>query len=209
MKGIRTILPAVVLILVLCALSPAEAAETGARNAGPQDSAIAAFGAVIAKHPGDAVAHYYRGRAYAARGRFDLALSDFTRAVELNGNFAAAYLSRGLIYARQAKDGVSDRAVADFSQAIRVDPAYALAYANRAWQYSRAKEYDLALLDCVKVISLDRRLTRIYFTKAYAHEQKFQYEEAIATLRALLAVTDDPREAAGARSAIRALGGTI
>ncbi len=204
------ILPAVAVVVSLAAFSPAgAAAETGARSAGAQGGMIAVFSAVIAKHPGDAVAHFYRGRAYAAQGRLELAMSDFTRAIELNGDFAAAYLNRGLVYARLAKGGVSDRAVEDFGQAIRVDSAYALAYVHRAWQYGQKREFDLAIADCVKVMALDRRMTRIYFTKAYAHEQKFQYEEAIATLRALLAVTDDPQEVESAKSAIRSLGGSI
>jgi tetratricopeptide (TPR) repeat protein len=202
MKGARVMMPAVVLVLFMLTVSP-----VGAQSA--QERAIAGLDAAIAKRPGDAVAHYYRGRAYAAAGRFDLAMGDFTRAIELNGNFAAAYLNRGYVYARLAKDGASDKAIEDFSEALRVDPGCVPAYASRAWQYNRKQEYDAAILDCARALAIDRGFTRVYFTKAYAHEKRFEYEEAIATLRALMAVSDDPREIAGARSLIRSLGGVL
>lgn len=156
------------------------------------------------------MAHYFRGNAYVAKQQYDLAISDFTRAVEINPNYAAAFIARGVSYARLTGPGKpSEEAIADYTQAIRVDPTYALAYSNRAGQYNMKEKYDLAVADATKAIELDPQYPAPYFIKARAFEKKFQYEDAIATLRALIASTTDKAAIERAKSIIRSLGGTL
>ena len=90
-----------------------------------------------------------RGLLFAVRGDFDLAIEDFTEAINLDGDFASAFLQRGKAYfARQTRlsgeitegfefDSFADsrektdndeRAIADISQAIKLQPNNATAY---------------------------------------------------------------------------------
>jgi tetratricopeptide (TPR) repeat protein len=46
----------------------------------------------------DAEAYYNRGKAYKKNGQYDKAISDFTKAIEINPRHAGAYYTRGVVY---------------------------------------------------------------------------------------------------------------
>ena len=60
------------------------------------------------------MAYSNRGIAYGALGNFNKAVSDTTKAIELNPNFANAYYIRGIIYQEL---GETAKAQADFAKA--------------------------------------------------------------------------------------------
>jgi tetratricopeptide (TPR) repeat protein len=58
-----------------------------------------------------------RGNAYSVKGEFDQAISDYTKAIELNPKLDFAYSNRGNAY----KDkGQFDEAITDYSRAIEL-----------------------------------------------------------------------------------------
>ena len=69
---------------------------------------------------------------------------DFTRALQIDPKYAAAYYSRGLSY---AYTGNYNDALADLDSAITIDPQYTDAYFNRARVYYDMDEYDKAWED--------------------------------------------------------------
>ena len=100
------------------------------------DTAIAACTRAIdsGKYKGRYLAILHADRAFEAsnKGQYDIAITDYTQAIELNPKYAVAYNGRGLAY--RAK-GDNDRALADYSQAIQLNPKLAVAYNNRANAY--------------------------------------------------------------------------
>ena len=50
-------------------------------------------------------AKYYfdQARNYVAQGKWELALENYNRAIQINPNLAEAYLDRGVVYAKQKK----------------------------------------------------------------------------------------------------------
>ncbi len=71
---------------------------------------------------GASAAYYFQNRAitHEESGAMALALSDYTRAIELAPEFADAYAGRGTLLLRAGKDAEADR---DFAVAFRLDPA--------------------------------------------------------------------------------------
>ncbi len=59
---------------------------------------LAAGGATMQTELNDAGAYVNRGNAYAKKGQYDQAISDHTKALEINPRFAPAYNNRGLAY---------------------------------------------------------------------------------------------------------------
>ena len=57
------------------------------------------------------------------------ALEDLTEALNLDPQFAVAYVDRGLVYGGL---GQNQKAISDFNDAVSADPNFALAYYNRA-----------------------------------------------------------------------------
>lgn len=208
MRITKNFVCAAVLFILLAALgSVGAAAEPGPAYAA-QDKAIAEYTEVLAKNPRDAVAYYFRGRAYTDKGEYPLAVSDFTKAVEFNPKYAAAYFGRGYAQSKLEGDtGPSDKAIEDYSQAIKIDATYTVAYVNRAVHYNRKQQYDKAIEDTTKALELNPNYTNAYFVRSLAYEKRHQYEEAIATLREVMAITKDQGAIDRAKAIIRSLGG--
>ena len=76
-----------------------------------------------------AVAHNVRGFVYARLRRYDLAIKDFTRVIELEPRSATARFNRARA---QESAGRRAEAVADYRAALRLDPAHAGARAALA-----------------------------------------------------------------------------
>ncbi|MDB9386653.1 tetratricopeptide repeat protein, partial [Microcystis aeruginosa] len=51
----------------------------------------------------DAIGYYNRGVGYIQQEKYDLALAEFTKAIELDPNYTEAYNNRGFLYAGQGK----------------------------------------------------------------------------------------------------------
>jgi len=67
---------------------------------------------------------------------YDLAIANFTKAIELNHNDATAFYNRGTSYFNQNKyDDDVNLAIADFTKAIEIDPKFADAFYNRGLAY--------------------------------------------------------------------------
>ena len=76
------------------------------------------------------------GIAYSRKGLYDQAISDYTKALEINPGFAAPYQYRGHAY--MAK-GLYDEAISDYSKAQEINPKIAEVYQNRGFIYMTTK----------------------------------------------------------------------
>ena len=72
-----------------------------------------------------AQAYRERGIAYQAKGKYDNALADFTKAIRLNPKDARLYLLRKAIY---WETGELDKCWADLMEACRLDPKVRAAF---------------------------------------------------------------------------------
>ena len=92
------------------------------------------------------------GSADRQHGNIDLAIADFTKAIELDPQYAVAYSNRG--NAKRLK-GDLDGSLADFDKAIELKPDFAGAYNNRGLTKRFKGDYDGAVADFTKAIELD------------------------------------------------------
>jgi tetratricopeptide (TPR) repeat protein len=102
------------------------------------------FARAITIDPNYAVAYFYRGESYCARGDYDEAVADLTRTITINPNYTLAYFRRGESYCAR---GDYDEAVADLTRTITIDPNYAQAYYHRGRAYYGKRDYDRAVAD--------------------------------------------------------------
>jgi Tfp pilus assembly protein PilF/DNA-directed RNA polymerase subunit RPC12/RpoP len=126
-----------------------------------------------------AVARDYnnRGNILDSQGRYDEAIENFTRAIELDPTYALAYFNRGNVYARRLQR--YDKALADYNQAIEMSPIDAAAYTNRGAVYASLERDDEALEDLERAIQLDPDLAGAYFGIGALLGKRKEWQEAL------------------------------
>jgi len=134
-----------------------------------------------------------RGVSYFQLKKYEAAVADFTKAIELNPVVIEAYQWRGMAYESQKKN---DLAIADYSKLIALSPKDNLAqrtkdnelhistaaYLRRGRIYHDQKKYDFAVHDYTKVIELNPFINdeggMAYWLRAAAYTDQKKYLEA-------------------------------
>jgi len=99
---------------------------------------------------------FYRKRAdeYVGKGEFDLAVSDYGKAIELNPKDAVAYLNRARAYSNKKS---YDLAMLDYDKTIELSPNESAAYFNRGDLYEKKGNSQKAISEYQKAIDLDAK----------------------------------------------------
>ena len=162
---------------------------------GNVEDAAADFAAVTRLDPGirqsleQAVVLRNRGAAAYNRGEVDLAIENFTRAIELNPQYTRAYNNQGIAYGTK---GEHDLAIENFTRAIELNIQFAEAYNGRGVAYGDKSEHDLAIDNFNRAIELNPRYAEAYNGRGVAYANKGEYDLAIADFDAALLI--NPRE---------------
>jgi tetratricopeptide (TPR) repeat protein len=110
------------------------------------------------------------------KAQLDRAIADYSKAIELNPEYADVYYNRGNAYIDKKE---FDRAIADCNKAIELNPDYADAYYNRGLAYSRKKEFDRVVIDFGKAFELKPDDEIAYnFAGGLYHDVLFNFPEA-------------------------------
>jgi len=139
----------------------------------------------------DAAFYFNRGNDYVDKGKYDQAISDYTKALEINPRYFWAYVNRGTTYGRK---GQYNEAISDFTKALEINPRYAAAYYNRGLAYHNRGQYDEAISDYNKALEIDPRDALAYCNRGFAYDNKGQYDQAISDYTKALEI--NPRYAA-------------
>ena len=142
-------------------------AETDCQMSKPVSAIVPACSQIIARHNDFADAYFVRAWALRERNQPERALTDFTRAIELEPKRQPAYYSqRALTYVR-LRD--FDRALLDYNKAIELNPQSPTFHNDRGVAYLDLKDYARALADFGRAIELDQRYPVPYNNRARAH----------------------------------------
>jgi tetratricopeptide (TPR) repeat protein len=133
-------------------------------------------------NPSYATAHMWRATHHAAFGRFDEALTEVRRAVELDP------LSM-IILTEEAKDLYLarryDEAIEKYLKSLQVDSTFPIAHKGLADVYVQKGMYDAAISEIEKAIDLSKRSTFILDDLGYVYASAGRREEATKVLEDL------------------------
>lgn len=121
------------------------------------------YDAAIEADPTMLDAYNDRGRKHRREKQYDLAIADFTKAIELDPDFGAAYFNRGFTLFK--KNRQYEKIIADNTKAIELGYELELSYNNRG--YAR-----LLSGDCVGAIEDFTRSLEKHPTYAMAHRNR-------------------------------------
>lgn len=96
--------------------------------------------------------YFDEGVAYEKDKKYNEAISSYTRAIELNRNYAEAYFQRGY---SKCMIGNYEEALSDFNKAIELDPKYDLVYLSRGYSKEEfLKDVQGAIRDYEKALEI-------------------------------------------------------
>lgn len=134
------------------------------------DQAVLDFTQAIDIAPNYAAAYENRGEAHWAKKEYELALSDYSAAIQADATYAEAFHDRGYLYHYNLKDG--DKALADYNEAIRLNSNNATYYNFRGNLYFENSMWDNAIADYTSAIALNDQNATYYGNRANAYSKK-------------------------------------
>jgi tetratricopeptide (TPR) repeat protein len=140
------------------------------------DRAVDSFSKVLELAPygeeNDRV-YFMRGKAQLKARRYDPALYDFTKALDLAGEGDDTL--RFLIYEMRGDAFLGknepQKAVQDFSVALGLKPEHEnvkYIHVNRGWAFLRLRNFDAAITDFTKAVSIDADFAAAYYARGRA-----------------------------------------
>jgi len=107
---------------------------------------------------------------------FDCLITNYSKAIEINSEYAVAYVNRGIAYKNK---GNHKKAIEDYTKAIELKPEYAVAYNYRANSYYYLGFYEEAIKNYSKAIKLKPDYSDAFNSRASVYAFLKNYEEAI------------------------------
>jgi tetratricopeptide (TPR) repeat protein len=127
--------------------------------------------------------HVRCGLAFYDEDEYDKAIAEYTEALNLYPNNAAAYCNRGESY-RMKKQ--YDEAIQDLEKAISLDQNYQWAkdnlkgiYYDRGLAYKKQGDYDKAIAEYTGALKLDPNYAKAYNNRGNAYDKKGEYDKAL------------------------------
>lgn len=126
---------------------------------------------------GSAIYFFKRGFGYDSLKKYNLALNDYQKAIELNPKYSNAYHNMGIIYHNTNKYALALRA---YNKAIEFDPKLVDAYYNRGQLYREKMDFcQEAVRDYNQVISLNKNYYGAYFGRGVCRVESREYKKAL------------------------------
>jgi tetratricopeptide (TPR) repeat protein len=120
--------------------------------------------------------YYWRGLALMYLNRFDNALEDFSKTIQINPMLSKAYVYRAKLLLTLEQ---YDKAMDDANESIRLESANAIGYEVRGLCWRKLKKYDKALQDFNTAINLDSFNEHTFHNRALIWVDLNNYNKAL------------------------------
>jgi tetratricopeptide (TPR) repeat protein len=115
-----------------------------AGNMIPLDAAEAYFNGLVDRSPRDPHNYYFRAGVRQTQGKYDLAVQDYDKAIQLDPKEVAYVVERGVCFLAKKEFA---RAISDLTAAIKLQPKATNAYIARGGAYCETGDYLSAIAD--------------------------------------------------------------
>jgi tetratricopeptide (TPR) repeat protein len=127
------------------------------------------LGSCLRSYGDEAEEHFWQGIEYRRQDKNDLAMEEFTKAIELNPDYDLAYYNRALLY---YFDGDLDRSLAEYNKALELRPDNPYWTYERGFLHARLGHREKAIADLERSLNL-----------GLVGSDKQRVEDALAQLR--------------------------
>jgi S1-C subfamily serine protease/nitrogen regulatory protein PII-like uncharacterized protein len=140
-----------------------------------KDIMAANQGVVTDKKSLEALNFFYKGYNEHEVGKFEEAIENYTKYIELSAPQAKSYNYRGLSYWKLKN---YKKALEDFTKAIKLDNKFEPAYMNRAEVYVKLDEYEKAVKDLTKLIKMNPKNIDALYARGIVYSKDESYYKA-------------------------------
>jgi tetratricopeptide (TPR) repeat protein len=130
----------------------------------------------------------FRGLALRKTGNAAEALASYSKAIEKNPDYDAAYHNRGFLHETMGK---IDLAVSDYSSAIKLNPQYAKAYNNRGILYARTGNTEQAISDYENAIKFDPVFAEPHYNIGILYAERKELKKALRCFETAIKLKHD------------------
>ena len=126
-----------------------------------------------------AIEWFEKGYSSAFSGNYNDAINAFSKAIEMNKNYAAAYNNRGYSYNNL---GNNNQAIQDYEKAIEINPENDVAYFNRGVAYGKLGKDNQAVENYDRAIRINPKYADAYSARGITYGVLGNYRQAIYDL---------------------------
>jgi tetratricopeptide (TPR) repeat protein len=127
----------------------------------------------------EAQTHFEQGVAYHKQSELNLAMEEYSKAIEIDPGLGEAYNNRGKIHSVR---GDYELAIADIEEAQALRPQDAKPYLNGGFVRAESGDLEGALNDLTKAIERDPNLASAFFLRGRIYAVLKEPEKAISDL---------------------------
>ena len=146
----------------------------------------------LAKNPDCWLAHNNLGAAFATKGRFDEAIENFRKAIQINPNFSEAQYNLGNALAAK---GRFDEAIENYYKAIQINPNYCEALNNLGIALADKGRFDEAIENYRKAIQINPNFSKALNNLGGTLLHQGRIDEAIENFRKTIQINPNFSEA--------------
>jgi len=118
----------------------------------------------------DAELYVWRGNIWYNKKKYDKAIADYNKALEINPKYEIALYNRGLGLVAKKE---YDKAIVNFTDVIKLHSECAYVFYNdRGMAWKAKKEYDKAIADYTKAIKINPDFANAYYNRGLAKKEK-------------------------------------
>jgi len=130
----------------------------------------------VEKSPNKARPHTNLGEALVNQKRYDEALTNLLKAIQIDPNYIQAHLNLGVLYGKQ---GETDKAIEQYHKTIQIKPNFAKAYNNLGVALTKLDKTDEAISSFQKALQIDPELIDAYMNMGVALAAQNKNDAAI------------------------------
>jgi tetratricopeptide (TPR) repeat protein len=136
----------------------------------------------------DARIHFFKGNAWFTSEQYDSAIVEFGRAVELDENYAKAWVNLGIVYDQTRKFPDARRA---YARALQINPDDVLAHCHLGFNYYSAGKHDKAMWHYEKALEIDPGSAQAHYNLGLAFANAKIFKEALVEWRKVVELDPD------------------
>jgi tetratricopeptide (TPR) repeat protein len=167
---------------------------------GDPAGALADFGYVIALEPDFVDAYINRAGLYLEEGDTEAARRDAEVGLRLDSDNAYLHVVLGQVHAEREEFPAAEQA---YDRAITADPSLVTALSGRATVRYGSGRPDAALDDLSRAVDLAPRDAALRFNRAFLHQAREKWHDALADLEIAAALTPDDEDITSALAVCR------